>query len=134
MLEPKDIKDVLQKNGLVQNDLFDWGYYKRSTALTAPLTLLSVLTLSPMDASATSSVFGFTLVDGKLIITPVKKDMVLVDDAVFVTKEDVREVKIRTSSLGDGILVIRYKNGKKKEYHIGEISETIKKMVDMFNS
>ena len=137
MLEPNEIKDALQRNGLIQNDLFELGTYKRSTLLTAPLTALSVSAISYFDFSTTSSLFAFTLVDGKLIITPIKKNTVMIEDSASVAKDDVKEVKFKTSALGDGILEIIHNNGKKKEYCIGFLKapfENIRNIVERFNS
>ncbi|MCL2607498.1 MAG: hypothetical protein FWD92_02935 [Methanomassiliicoccaceae archaeon] len=137
MLEPKELKDTLQRNGLIQDDLFELGTSKGSTLMAIPLTVLSIAILAPPDASSTVSVFAFTLMDGKLIITPVGKNVAVIGDAVSIGKEDVKEMRLRRSTLGDCILAIRYNDGKQKEYYVGSYKEgyeNIKKIVENFNS
>jgi len=125
MLHPRDIKNILHQNGLVQNGLFAWGGIKQNVLVEVVEALLFI------DDQIT---YCFTFVDGKLIITKTVKDKVLIDEAVRIDRTDVKEVKLRKSTFGDTILVIECKDDKRTEYLIQQDVRDMKKMVDMFNS
>ena len=125
MLRPKDIKNTLHQNGLVQNGLFAWGVIKQNALVEVIEAVLCIE--DPIT-------YSFTFADGKLIITKTVKDKVLIDEAVRIDKTDVKEVKLRKSTFGDTILVIECKDDKRTEYIIQQDVRDMKKMVDLFNS
>ncbi|MDR0335128.1 MAG: hypothetical protein LBH69_04505 [Methanomassiliicoccaceae archaeon] len=126
MLRPKDIKNRLHQNGLVQNGLYAWGGPKSSVWME----LLTAIFPTGDDGVISS----FTLVDGILIITETVKDKILIDEAIRIEKNEVKEVKLKSGTFGDTILVIKFKDDKIFEYLIQQDVKQKKKMVDIFNS
>jgi virulence-associated protein VagC len=129
-MKPEKIKELLQQKGLIQNDLFAWGTSKPSGAAVGLGAAFGAL--GGLLASSTIKTVGITLIDGKLVITPVTKKEAMAEDAVRLSKDDINEITFKTK-LGAATLMIVNKEGKKNAYNIGKPFDAMKMIVDKFN-
>ncbi|MCL2786330.1 MAG: hypothetical protein FWD81_03825 [Methanomassiliicoccaceae archaeon] len=125
MLEPEDIKIALRNGSLMQDDLFACGEKSGGK-------IMSFLQLAAGVPNI--SLFGFTILDDELVITPTDTKSVLINNAVFIKREDVKKLDFRIDTFGDGVLTINYNNGKSKLYRFAKPFDEIKKIIDRFNS
>jgi len=124
MLQPEEIKIALRNGGLMQDDLFACGEKSGGKIMTF---------LQLAAGIPNTRLFGFTITDGKLIITPAGNKSVLINKAVFIKRDDVKKLDFRIDVFGDGILTIKYNNGKNKRYRFGKPFDEINKIVEAFN-
>lgn len=146
----KEIKDILEQNGLLQNDMLAVGYpmdpvtffsllkdatvFTLGTAIVAAATvlpdILNLLNFFMMNGEDKGTV-AFLLVNGEFVLITFKGGSMVKDAAIRVNRKDVKDVFYREPK-HDTELVFVYNDGKEVEYRIFEPSEAVKKMVTKF--
>jgi hypothetical protein len=124
MVKPERIKEVLQQNGLIEDDLLAFGVSKHARKVIG-----ISLPIAIYNRTGNASI-AFTLADGKLVITPVSKKSVLTDLVLRISKEDTNEIRFDTKG---AILTIISKDGSTSEYIIKKPYDAIEAIINRLN-
>ena len=136
-MDPKGLKREFLEKGLIQNGLFACGVVDEKNRWRTAGNILLFLFATGIPGhpliKGKCMLFGITLVDGELVITPSDGKNILTDQATRLKRKDVEGIRL-TTELGEMILIITSKDGDVFKCRILQHAKAIQKMIDLFNS